>query len=174
MLKSVAVFSWSVPNQQWKAKSQIALVVSRIFPFHLTRHHHPKERPCWSIYTEWPITKPTRKFNKDNSTENFYIKGYKAVGAWSVSAVAVLSTCNFLIEDSAVMALAPFLWHVWISAGLSSDQQREVTSVLTDESSKGRDTVGLCCCNSTIFDGFIAILAWTRAGRRFRARQNPV
>lgn len=87
--------------------------------------------------------------------ENFYIKRYKAGGAWSVSAVTVLSTA----ENSAEMALAPFPWHIWISAGLSSDQQREVTSVLTDDSTKGREAIGLYCCNSTIFNGFVAILA---------------
>lgn len=53
------------------------------------------------------------------------------------------------------MALAAFLWHVWISAGLSSDQQREMTSVLTDDFTKGRETIGLCCCNSIIFNGFM-------------------
>lgn len=41
----------------------------------------------------------------------------------------------------------------------------EMTSVLTDESTGGRETVGLCCCSSGLFNGSIAILAWTSAGK---------
>lgn len=61
MLKSVAVFLSSVSSQWRRAKAQIALVVCRVSYSLLIRHQHPKIWPCWGIYIEWHILRPTRK-----------------------------------------------------------------------------------------------------------------